>query len=160
MTTTDLFYAKSSAVIDDGCDHTALIIWRMNAGARARTRSAFVLPPVPVQVIKPRHEKAKPAKKDRTVRAKVKPVKTGFPARNLAAVMLGKTLTFNGVMMALDKHYPGHGLTKRNLQTRLTQMLNSPHVDIVRHEKPTPEYTLKKVDGCYYVNSEKSSGSV
>ena len=49
--TTELFYPKRARLIDDGCDWTALIIWCMNAGARARSKSAYVLPPIPEKVI-------------------------------------------------------------------------------------------------------------
>lgn len=49
--TTELFYPKRARLIDDGCDWTALIIWRMNAGARARSKSAYFLPPIPEKVI-------------------------------------------------------------------------------------------------------------
>lgn len=46
---TDLLYAKTTSV-DDGCDWTPVIIWRMNAGARARSRACYVPAPRPVQV--------------------------------------------------------------------------------------------------------------
>ncbi|WP_273867546.1 hypothetical protein [Serratia odorifera] len=160
MTTTELIYAKSPTVIDDGCDHTALIIWRMNANARARTRSSFILPPVPVQVVNPIIKATKPVKKERVGRAKEKSIKTKFSARNLVAVMKGKTLTCQGVLMALDRHYPGHGMSKRALQARIASMLKSPHIDITRHEKPVPEFTLNNVDGRYYINSELSTGAM
>ncbi|MBJ3816673.1 hypothetical protein F9C28_17580 [Shimwellia pseudoproteus] len=46
---TDLYFAKSVKP-DDGCDWTSVIIWRMNAIARARSRACFVPPPQPVRV--------------------------------------------------------------------------------------------------------------
>ena len=152
MTTTEVIYAKSPAVIDDGCDYTALIIWNMNANARARTRSPFVPAPVPVQVMKPKLARSSAKKIDRPA-SKKKAKTVDFPTSSLAAVMMGKTLSYTGIMAALDKHHPGHGLTKRHLQTRILTMLNSPHVEITRHEKPVPEFTLMHVDGQFYVNS-------
>lgn len=151
MTTTEVIFASSPAVIDDGCDYTALIIWNMNANARARTRSPFVPAPVPLQVMVPKYART-PAKKADKPAAKKKAT-VDFPMSSLAAVMMGKTLSYTGILSALDKHYPGHGLTKRHLQTRILTMLNSPHVEITRHEKPVPEFTLMHVDGQFYVNS-------
>ncbi|BEO27459.1 TPA: hypothetical protein ACGD7V_003713 [Serratia marcescens] len=155
MSTTELIFAKKpgAEVIDDGCDHTALIIWRMNANARARTGSTFVLPPVPEQVVPPKYAKTA-TKADKRSVGKRKSSKVDFPTRNLAAVMMGKTLTYRGIMTALDTYYPEHGLTQRHLQTRILTMINSPHVEITRHEKPVPEFTLTHVDGQFYVNSE------
>jgi hypothetical protein len=46
---TDLLYAKTTSV-DDGCDWSPVIIWRMNAGARARNRACYVPAPRPIQV--------------------------------------------------------------------------------------------------------------
>ncbi|EJN2863935.1 hypothetical protein NPT69_002864 [Salmonella enterica subsp. enterica serovar Yaba] len=42
-----LQYGTDSKHVDDGCNHIDVILWRMNAGARARTRSAFVPAPKP-----------------------------------------------------------------------------------------------------------------
>lgn len=139
-------------VIDDGRDYGALIIWNMNAHARARTRSPFVPAPAPVQVMQPKFEhKAISGKKTESKKAK----KVKFSARNLVAVMLGKTLSYAAILSALDKHYPDHGLTTRNLQTRILTMINSPHIQITRHETPIAEFTLTHVDGEFYVNSER-----
>ncbi|HHA1902711.1 TPA: hypothetical protein ACOED1_003495 [Enterobacter kobei] len=57
---TDLLYAKTTSA-DDGCDWIPVIIWRMNAGARARSCSCFVPTPRPIQV-NPVHRVAKPKK--------------------------------------------------------------------------------------------------
>jgi|GEM_PF-439786 hypothetical protein len=46
---TDLIYAKTAST-DDCCDWTDVIIWRMNAGARARSCSVYVPCPRPVPV--------------------------------------------------------------------------------------------------------------
>lgn len=46
---TDLLYAKTTSA-DDGCDWGPVIIWRMNAGARARNRACYVPAPRPIQV--------------------------------------------------------------------------------------------------------------
>ncbi|KDE37443.1 hypothetical protein AW40_07300 [Kosakonia radicincitans UMEnt01/12] len=51
---TEIIYTDRTKHEDDGCDYTAVILWQMNAGARARSRSAYVPPPRPVQVVKPR----------------------------------------------------------------------------------------------------------
>lgn len=147
---TEIVYAKAPHIVDDGCDYTALIIWRMNANARARTRSAFVPAPAPVQVMKPKFSKqattGKPA-------AKKKAKKAGFPGEKLVAIMLGKTLSHSSILAALDAQAPGHGLTRHVLQARITAMLKSPHCEITRHEKPVPDFTLTRVDPQFYVNS-------
>lgn len=62
---TDLIYPKL-AIVDDACDWTNVILWRMNAGARARSRSIYVSCPRPVPVpgltarVTPTAKKAKP----------------------------------------------------------------------------------------------------
>ncbi|MFV9067741.1 hypothetical protein ABQ366_21045 [Serratia fonticola] len=140
-------------VIDDGYDHTAQILWNMNANARARTRSPFVPAPVPVQVMQPKYDRKVTTGK-KVVKKKAK--KVDFPASKLAAVMLGKTLSYTAIMAALDKFHPGHGMNRRVLQTRVLAMINSPFVKITRHETPVPEFTLEHVDGQFYVNSERT----
>lgn len=156
MSTTELIFAKDpgAEIIDDGCDHTALIIWHMNANARVRSGSTLSRPPVPEQVVAPKFART-PAKASKRASSKKKAFTVDFPTRNLAAVMMGKTLSYHGILTALNKHYPDHGLTHRHLQTRILTMINSPHVEITRHEKPVPEFTLTHVDGQFYVNSEK-----
>ncbi|EPS9346829.1 hypothetical protein ACVM2Z_000684 [Citrobacter freundii] len=57
---TDLLYAKTTNA-DDGCDWGPVIIWRMNAGARARNRACYVPAPRPIQV-NPVSREAKPKK--------------------------------------------------------------------------------------------------
>ena len=57
---TDLLYAKTTGA-DDGCDWSPVIIWRMNAGARARNRACYVPAPRPIQV-NPVYRVAKPKK--------------------------------------------------------------------------------------------------
>lgn len=44
--TTNLNYPKPVKP-DDGCNWLPVILWRMNAGARARSRSVFVAAPRP-----------------------------------------------------------------------------------------------------------------
>jgi hypothetical protein len=150
---TEIVYAKSPSMIDDGCDHTAVIIWNMNAKARARTGSPFVPAPVPVQVMQPKFDRKATGKKG----AEKKIKKPGFPAEKLVEVMLGKTLSHSSILAALDINAPGHGLTKHGLQTRITAMLKSPHCQLTRHEKPIPEFTLTYVDPQYYVNSDRAA---
>lgn len=65
MTTTDVIYAKPF-MTDDGCDHTALILWRMNANARARTGSLYVPVPLPVQVVPSKFSLSQKGAKTRT----------------------------------------------------------------------------------------------
>ncbi len=47
--TTNLNYPKPVNP-DDGCNWIPVILWRMNAGARARSRSVFVAAPRPEPV--------------------------------------------------------------------------------------------------------------
>ncbi|EHD22093.1 MULTISPECIES: hypothetical protein [Brenneria] len=91
MTTTDVIFPKRT-VIDDGCDYTALILWRMNANARARTRSPYVPAPVPVQVVKP---KLVSEPKVRTPKMKARKTHTGTVIRNAGRrqVRLSETAT-------------------------------------------------------------------
>ncbi|AFC22468.1 hypothetical protein H2Y56_06020 [Pectobacterium aroidearum] len=152
MITTDVIYARPF-MTDDGCDHSARIIWAMNANARARTRSPYVPAPAPVQVVQPTF--APLPKTSGRKQKKAKPRVT-LDAKSLISVMIGKTLTKTQILAALDKHYPGHGLTLTKLSNRLTSMINSPHVKIARHEKPTPEFTLESVDRDFYLNSGRT----
>lgn len=150
---TEIVYAKSPSMIDDGCDHTALIIWNMNSQARARTRSPFVPAPIPARVMNPKYDrKVSTGKKV----GKKKAQKVDFPAEKLTEVMYGKSLSYQAIKVALDKKYPGHGLTIRNLQTRILAMINSPYVRITRHEKPVPEFTLDFVDWPFYIASVRA----
>jgi hypothetical protein len=55
--TNDVTYPNRANLNDDGRDYTSLIIWRMNAGARARSRACFLPPPVPPVVAKPQQYK-------------------------------------------------------------------------------------------------------
>ncbi|ECF1703318.1 hypothetical protein E1B77_20660 [Salmonella enterica subsp. enterica] len=50
---TPLLSTTDTAHVDDGRNYTDAILWKMNAAARARTRSAFVPPPKPAAVSKP-----------------------------------------------------------------------------------------------------------
>lgn len=58
-----IIFADRSKQVDDGCDYTNVILWQMNAGARARSRSVYVPPPRPVQVVGPRVTEQKKPKK-------------------------------------------------------------------------------------------------
>jgi hypothetical protein len=51
---TAIIYVDRTKHADDGCDWTNVILWHMNAGARARSRSVFIPAPRPIQVVKPR----------------------------------------------------------------------------------------------------------
>lgn len=73
---TDLLFAKTVSV-DDGCDWTPVIIWRMNAGARARSCSCYVPAPRPIQINPARVMKANPKKSaSRPVKSSAKGTKT------------------------------------------------------------------------------------
>lgn len=138
--------------IDDGCDYTSLIVWRMNAGARARSGAGFVMPPVPQQVVPPL------CKKTVTRSSKPKPTKRRStdttPADVLVSVMFGKTLTYRGILAALAKLHPECSLTLRQLQMRVFSMIESRYVGITRHDDmPVTHYTLYSIDPRFYTLS-------
>ena len=64
---TDIIYVDRTKHADDGCDWTNVILWQMNSGARACSRSVFIPAPRPIQVVKPRG--AALAKNKKTVSA-------------------------------------------------------------------------------------------
>ncbi|QKJ86673.1 hypothetical protein PMPD1_1723 [Paramixta manurensis] len=166
MVITDIIYPQNRSAQDDGRDYTALIIWRMNAGARARTRSAWMPPPEPIKVsepvclplTEPRENENQQAPQPSAPKNSVG--HGDFPACNLVSVMLGRTLSYYGIMAALDKHFPEHGLTMHQLRSRVQRMCLSPHIQIDRHATPTPEFTLYQVDRAYYLSSENSQKTV
>lgn len=55
--TNDVIYPNRAGLNDDGRDYTSLILWQMNAGARARSGAGFVMPPVPPKVVLPLRKK-------------------------------------------------------------------------------------------------------
>ncbi|WP_261369607.1 DUF1367 family protein [Yersinia bercovieri] len=112
------FINDNRPVIDDKCDHSSCIIDAWGMAARARCRAPYTPPVKPKKVVIPtsaatKSEKSKAAKKSNTSSA------LRLKASELVAVMLGKTLTYTGILAALDKSYPDHGITLRMLQMRM-----------------------------------------
>lgn len=213
--TTNLNYPKPVNP-DDGCNWIPVILWRMNAGARARSRSVFVAAPRPEPV--PGITPKKPVKREtataavsgrrrkthvgtviyykgeKTVRLSegatvwsagpnehfdkktgqrvgsigrhrlllesIKPLNSTIDevsAQQLVALMKGKTLSYQNILSAIKKHHPDAEITLRDLQKRISTMLTSNHVGIIRHDDmPVPHFTLTSVDPRYYANSEKT----
>lgn len=146
------FINDNRPVIDDKCDHSSCIIDAWGMAARARCRAPYTPPIKPKKVVIPtsavtKSEKLKAAKKSNTSSA------LRLKASELVAVMLGKTLTYTGILAALDKSYPDHGITLRMLQMRMIGLMKSPHVDITRDEKPVAEFTLHSVSERFYADS-------
>ena len=78
-------------------------------------------------------------------------------AHQLVALMKGKTLSYQNILSAIKKHHPDAEITLRDLQKRISTMLASNHVGIIRHDDmPVPHFTLTSVDPRYYANSEKT----
>ncbi|HHG7110859.1 TPA: hypothetical protein ACPXSL_002466 [Klebsiella pneumoniae] len=191
--TTNLNYPKPVNP-DDGCNWIPVILWRMNAGARARSRSVFVAAPRPEPVpgITPKklvkRETAAPTAsgrrrkthtgtviyykgektgqrvgsigRHRLLLESIKPLNSTtdeVSAQQLVALMKGKTLSYQNILSAIKKHHPDAEITLRDLQKRISTMLASNHVGIIRHDDmPVPHFTLTSVDPRYYANSEKT----
>lgn len=222
---TDLIYPKVS-VIDDACDWTNVIIWRMNAGARACSRSVFVRcpNPVPVAGIRPKFAPAiKVAKEkkaaisstakthtatvifadgEKTVEIRetatawtagsklnfdkvtgqragvrgrcrmlldtIKPIEKQeqvstngeeLSAQKLVAIMMGKKLSHQGILIAIAKFHPDIKITAHQVQKRVAAMLRSNLVGIIQHdETPIPHFTLQSADPRFYVHSKRNMG--
>lgn len=222
---TDLIYPKAS-IIDDACDWTNVIIWRMNAGARACSRSVFVpCPnPAPVQGIRPKFAPATKAVKEKKTATRstakthiatvvfsdgektveiretatawtagsklnfdkvtgqrvgvrgrcrmlletIKPIehkeqnepqKEELSAQKLAAIMMGKKLSHQGILIAIAKFHPDIKITAHQIQKRVAAMLRSNLVGIIQHdETPIPHFTLQSVDPRFYVHSKRNMG--
>ncbi|OVZ87180.1 hypothetical protein CBW54_10490 [Yersinia kristensenii] len=148
------FINERRPVIDDKCDHSSRIIDSWGIAARARCRAPYTPPVKPQKVAIPfsvvtKSEKPESAKKFNGPTSSALRLK----ASELVSVMLGKTLTYGGILVAIDKAYPDHGITLRMLQMRMIGLMKSPHVEITRHEKPIPEFTLHSVSECFYADS-------
>lgn len=148
---TELFFPNIT-IIDDACDWTPVIIWRMNAGARARSCSAFEPCPRPAPVLG-LTPKVKPAKavKNKT-RKPVEKVKTAkLSAPQLVAIMKGRKLSYHGILTAIEKHHPDINITAHQLRKRVACMLSSNLVGIIQHDDtPIPYFTLQSVDPKFY----------
>lgn len=96
----------------------------------------------------------------RLVLESIKPLKKTtqeVSAQQLVALMKGKKLSYQNILSAIKKHHPGTEITLRDLQKRISTMLASNHVGIIRHDDmPVPHFTLTSVDPRYYANSEKT----
>ncbi|HHH2003253.1 TPA: hypothetical protein ACPZF7_000930 [Yersinia enterocolitica] len=147
------FINDSRPVIDDKCDHSLCIIDSWGAAARARCRAPYTPPLKPQKVVIP-PSKATKVKRPKVVKKSDTSSALRLKASELVAVMVGKTLTYTGILTALEKSYPGHGITLRMLQMRMIGLIKSPHVEITRHEKPVPEFTLHSVSERFYVDSK------
>lgn len=148
------FFNERRPMIDDKCDHSSRIIDSWGIAARARCRAPYTPPVKPQKVAIPfavvtKSEKPESAKKFNGPTSSALRLK----ASELVGVMLGKTLTYAGILSALDKTYPSHGITLRMLQMRMVSFVKSPHVKITRHERPVPEFTLHSVSECFYADS-------
>ncbi|HGH0937517.1 MULTISPECIES: hypothetical protein [Yersinia] len=148
------FINERRPVIDDKCDHTSKIIDSWGIAARARCRAPYTPPVKPQKVAVPVTVVTKSNKPESTKKFNG-PISSALrlKASELVGVMLGKTLTYAGILAALDKAYPGHGITLRMLQMRMVSLVKSPHVKIIRHEKPVPEFTLHSVSERFYTDS-------
>ncbi|CQJ67245.1 Uncharacterised protein [Yersinia intermedia] len=148
------FINERRPVIDDKCDHTSKIIDSWGIAARARCRAPYTPPVKPQKVAVPVTVVTKSNKPESTKKFNG-PISSALrlKASELVGVMLGKTLTYAGILATLDKAYPGHGITLRMLQMRMVSLVKSPHVKIIRHEKPVPEFTLHSVSERFYADS-------
>lgn len=209
---------------DDGSDWTAVILWRMNAGARARSRSCFVPAPRPVQVKevlfvptpKPVRRPAvvKPSERlqkthtatviysggEKTVRIRetatvwtvsskenydkqtggrigapgrrrilldsIRPIEsrpTGKPSseltsQKLIALMKGKTLSYQGILLAVKKYHPDINITLDQIHKKVFDLTRSRFIGIERNDDlPVTHFTLKSVDPRFYTWSEKNA---
>ncbi|CNK97071.1 MULTISPECIES: hypothetical protein [Yersinia] len=148
------FINERRPVIDDKCDHSSRIIDSWGIAARARCRAPYTPPVKPQKVAVPVTVDTKSNKLGLTKKFNG-PASSALrlKASELVGVMLGKTLTYAGILAALDNAYLGHGITLRMLQMRMVSLVKSPHVKIIRHEKPVPEFTLHSVSECFYADS-------
>ena len=207
---------------DDGCDWTAVIIWRMNAGARARSRSCFVPSPRPMLVTKitPAPERKprrmamiKPSERmqkthtatviysggEKTVRIRetatvwsagskenydkvtgfrigsaghrrilldtIKPIEQKPDAKpsgeltsqKLIALMKGRTLSYQGILMAVNKYHPDINITLDQIHKKVFGLLQSRFIGIERNDDlPVTHFTLNSVDPQFYAWSKKN----
>ncbi|MCY3125381.1 hypothetical protein ECE26_12135, partial [Acinetobacter baumannii] len=78
-------------------------------------------------------------------------------AQQLVAVMKGKTLSYQGILALIQKHYPDCQVTIKELHDRVFGMFMSNYVGITRHDDmPVVHFTLNSVDPRYYIESAKN----
>lgn len=158
---TETILTPNSAYVDDGCDWTETILWRMNAGARACSRSVFVPAPHRVQVVQPRMP-VKPKKHPAPARAAVEPetetAKNTLSAQALVAIMQGRTLSYQAILAAINREHGDITITLPQLQKRVFALLQSNLVEIHRHDDmPVTHFTLINVDPRFYALSDKNA---
>ncbi|EPH0462874.1 hypothetical protein MMB85_001665 [Klebsiella quasipneumoniae] len=78
-------------------------------------------------------------------------------AQQLVSVMKGKTLSYQGILALIQKHYPDCQVTIKELHDRVFGMFTSNYVGITRHDDmPVVHFTLNSVDPRYYIESAKN----
>lgn len=158
---TDTILTRNSAYTDDGCDWTEKILWQMNAGARARSRSVFVPAPHPVQVIKlymPVTPPKRSVPREAGVETENEMVTSGLSAQELVAIMQGRTLSYQAILTAITRQHGAVKITLPQLQKRVFALLQSNLVDIRRHDDmPVTHFTLISVDPRFYALSDKNT---
>jgi hypothetical protein len=78
-------------------------------------------------------------------------------AQQLVSVMKGKTLSYQGILALIQKHYPDCQVTIKELHDRVFGMFMSNYVGITRHDDmPVVHFTLNSVDPRYYIESAKN----
>lgn len=158
---TETIFTPNSAYADDGCDWTETILWRMNAGARACSRSVFVPAPHPVQVVKP-SAPVIPTRSSAPARAGVEKeegtTNSVLSAQALVAIMQGRTLSYQAILTAIARQHGEIKITLPQLQKRVFALLQSNLVDIRRHDDmPVTHFTLISVDPRFYALSDKNA---
>lgn len=209
---------------DDGCDWTAVILWRMNAGARARSRSCFVPAPRPVLVTRiTAKPESRPSRRpaavtpserlqkthtatviysggEKTVRIRetatvwtagskenydkqtghrvgtrgrcrlvldsIKPIALkpdakpsgDLSSQKLIALMKGKSLSYQAILMAVKKYHPDINITLDQIHKKVHGLMQSRFIGIERNDDlPVTHFTLRSVDPQFYVWSEKNA---
>ncbi|WES88807.1 hypothetical protein [Dickeya fangzhongdai] len=159
MTTnkTEVVFAKRAGMIDDGCDHTAVILWQMNWRARAVSRSVYVPRPRPIPIVKPRELAPKSQPRRKTESTQYRYANT-LPLESLIAVMSGRWLSCDAMLKIITTQHPEHTISRRALAVRISSMMKSPSVDIESRDVGITEYRLNSVDPVYLQRSKTAGG--
>ncbi|MCD1124836.1 hypothetical protein LPW36_02095 [Jinshanibacter sp. LJY008] len=148
--------AAGTVIIDDGTDFTKIWSWRINAAARARTKSCYVPPPKKEQVAEVRTitigEKPKSTLGEielsgniiSTEELKSIPYNGNFDGRHFLSAIAGKTLSCREMLDLLNRDYPGHCLTISKIKSRMATLNMSPHAScrLTKGSNRTNRYTL------------------
>ncbi|WP_312210509.1 hypothetical protein [Pseudescherichia sp.] len=152
---------RGSTYTDDGCDWTEFILWQMNAGARARSRSVFVPAPHPVQVVTPYipvMAQKGAATRRAALETKNETATSTLSAQKLVAIMQGRTLSYQAILTAIARQHSEIKITLPQLQKRVFALLQSNLVDIRRHDDmPVTHFTLYSVDPRFFALSDKNA---